>query len=424
MGCKLNYAETSTIAEALRGAGACDALRGERAEVCIVNTCSVTQVADSKSRQAVRRAVREHPGAAVVVTGCYAQLRPEEVASIEGVSLVVGAGHKARLPELLCASLASEGQQGAAAVHVDPSQPSREFFPACACGNRTRYFLKVQDGCDSFCTYCTVPFARGRSRSGSVASIVSQAEDVARRGGKEIVITGVNIGDFGKTTGETFLTLLRQLDKVEGIARYRISSLEPDLLTDEVLTFCAQSRAIMPHFHLPLQSGADEVLRLMHRHYDTALFASRVERIRELLPEAFIGVDVMVGARGETDQLFEASLRFVECLPVSQYHVFTYSERPGTAALKIPHAVSVMQKRERSRQLLSVSQRKLQAFYERFVGSVRPVLLEHTSRRGVRSGFTDNYIKVEVRTDRDNEIADVRLDGWNEARTALKGTIV
>ncbi len=425
LGCKLNYAETSTIAETLRRAGVCDAGRGERADICIVNTCSVTQVADSKSRQAIRRVLREHPRATVVVTGCYAQLRPHEVASIEGVSLVVGAGHKARLPELLCARLASDGQQqGAASVHIDPSQQAREFFPACDCGSRTRYFLKVQDGCDSFCTYCTVPFARGRSRNGTVASIVSQAEEVARRGGKEIVITGVNIGDFGKTTGETFLTLLRQLDEVEGIARYRISSIEADLLTDEVLSFCAQSRAIMPHFHLPLQSGSDEVLRLMHRHYDTALFASRVERIRELLPDAFIGVDVIVGTRGETDELFDASLRFVEQLPVSQYHVFTYSERPGTAALKIPHAVSTVQKREHSRLLLSVSERKLRAFYERYVGTVRPVLLEHTRRRGVRSGFTDNYIKVEVQTDRDNEIADVRLDGWNEARTALKGTIV
>ncbi len=426
LGCKLNYAETATIAEAMLQAGACAASRGERADVCIVNTCSVTQVADSKSRQVIRRVLREHPCATVVVTGCYAQLRPNDVAGIEGVSLVVGMGHKSLLPELLDAYIGSHPlvAERAPSVHVDPSQQAREFFPACSCGSRTRYFLKVQDGCDSFCTYCTVPFARGRSRNGTIASIVRQAEEVARHGGKEIVITGVNIGDFGRTTGETFLELLRQLDGVEGIARYRISSIEADLLTDDVLGFCAHSRAFMPHFHLPLQSGSDEVLRLMHRHYDTALFASRVERIRELLPDAFIGVDVIVGTRGETDERFETSLRFVERLPVSQYHVFSYSERPGTAALRIPHVVSARQKHERSRQLLSVSERKTRAFYERYVGTVRPVLLEHTGRRNVRSGFTDNYIKVEVPADRDNEIVDVRLSGWNEARTALKGTIV
>ncbi len=423
LGCKLNFAETSTIAERLRGAGVTVAGKGEEADICIVNTCSVTQVADSKSRQAIRRILRENPHATVVVTGCYAQLRPEEVVAIEGVSLVVGAEHKASIPELLCLRLASD-ERGTVDVHIVPSQQVREFSPSCSCGNRTRYFLKVQDGCDFYCTYCTVPFARGRSRSGTIASIVEQAAEVAGKGGKEIVITGVNIGDFGKTTGETFVDLLRQLDKVEGIARYRISSIEPDLLTDEVLAFCAQSTAFMPHFHLPLQSGSDEVLRLMHRHYDTAFFASKVERIREVMPDAFIGVDVIVGTRGETNECFESSLRFLDQLPVSQYHVFSYSERPGTAALRIPHVVSSKQKHERSQQVLSISGRKTQAFYERYIGTVRPVLLEHTRRRNVRSGFTDNYIKVEVPTDRDNEIMNVSLDRWNESKTALQGTIV
>ncbi len=423
LGCKLNFAETSTIGELLREAGVSVAGKGEEADICIVNTCSVTQVADSKSRQAIRRVLREHPHATVVVTGCYAQLRPEEVAAIEGVSLVVGAEHKASIPELLCNRLASS-ERGTVDVHIVPSQQVRDFSPSCSCGNRTRYFLKVQDGCDFYCTYCTVPFARGRSRCGSIASIVEQATEVASKGGKEIVITGVNIGDFGKTTGETFVDLLCQLDKVEGIARYRISSIEPDLLTDEVLAFCAQSTAFMPHFHLPLQSGSDEVLKLMHRHYDTAFFASRVERIREMMPDAFIGVDVIVGTRGETNECFESSLRFLDQLPVSQYHVFSYSERPGTAALNIPHEVSSKQRHERSQQVLSISGRKTQAFYECYIGAVRPVLLEHTQRRNVRSGFTDNYIKVEVTTERDNEIVSVRLDRWNESKTALLGTIV
>ncbi len=426
LGCKLNFAETSTMAERLREAGISVAKRGEKADLCLINTCSVTEVADAKSRQAIRRLVREHPEAAVVVTGCYAQLRPSEVGEIEGVDLVVGAEAKARLPQLITALLTSRADSSC------PPPPKRQegktaeirtFVPSCACGNRTRYFLKVQDGCDSFCTYCTVPYARGRSRCASVASLVAQAREAASRGGKEIVLTGVNIGDYGKTTGESLLQLMRELDQVEGIERYRLSSIEPDLLGDDILDFIASSRAFMPHFHLPLQSGSDEVLRLMHRHYTASAFASTVESIRRRLPQAFIGVDVIVGTRGESDALFQESLRMMASLDVSQYHVFSYSERPGTAALRLPHPVDPREKHRRSRQALALSKAKLKDFYERNLGTTRPVLLEHSVKGGLRRGFTDNYIRVEVATETaDNEVVDVRLDGWNQEGTLLKGT--
>ncbi|MCD7721303.1 MAG: tRNA (N(6)-L-threonylcarbamoyladenosine(37)-C(2))-methylthiotransferase MtaB [Prevotellaceae bacterium] len=426
LGCKLNFAETASLAERLLGEGVQTAGKGEVADLCIVNTCSVTEVADAKSRQAIRRMVRLHPGACVVVTGCYAQLKPKEIAMIEGVSLVVGTERKAQIIELIGELLAKNKAEDAGQTQVEATRTAeiRSFVPSCACGNRTRYFLKVQDGCDYFCTYCAIPFARGRSRNASVSSLVRQAQAVASRGGKEIVLTGVNIGDFGKTTGERFVDLVRQLDTVEGIARYRISSIEPDLLTDEIVQVCASSRSFMPHFHLPLQSGADEVLRLMRRHYDADLFCSKVNLIRELMPDAFVGVDVIVGTRGETSALFEQSLKVMEELPVSQFHVFSYSERPGTAALRIPHRVTAQEKHERSQRVLALSEQKTRAFYEKYIGTVRPVLLEHGPRRNVRTGFTDNYIKVEVRSELDNEIVSVRLDGWNEQKTMLRGTVV
>ena len=409
LGCKLNFAETSTIARQLADVGVRKAKKGEAADFCIINTCSVTEVADHKCRQAIHKLVRQNPGAFVVVTGCYAQLKPQEVAAIPGVSLVLPQSEKGKIIERL--------QSLSAPVGADNDC----FVPSCSRGDRTRYFLKVQDGCNYFCTYCTIPFARGRSRNGSIASLVEQAQQAAAEGGKEIVLTGVNIGDFGRATGESFLDLLCALDKVEGIERYRISSIEPNLLTDEVLQFCAGSRAFMPHFHIPLQSGSDEVLRLMHRRYDTALFASKVVRVRELMPDAFIGVDVIVGTRGETAELFDEAERFIRSLPVSQLHVFSYSERPGTAALRIPHVVRPEEKHERSQRLLTISNQKLQAFYERFLGTTRPVLLEHSRTPGLFNGFTDNYIKVEYRGEgRDNTIIPLCLNEWNEEQTALK----
>ncbi|MBR5919165.1 MAG: tRNA (N(6)-L-threonylcarbamoyladenosine(37)-C(2))-methylthiotransferase MtaB, partial [Prevotella sp.] len=367
LGCKLNFSETSTFAKMLQQMGVVTAEKGEEADICLINTCSVTEVADHKCRQTIHRVVRQHPKAFVVVTGCYAQLEPAKIGRIEGVDLVLGANEKANLIQFLSDAWAERDRSnGNAEVHaVEKTRDITTFAPSCSRGNRTRYFLKVQDGCNYFCTYCTIPFARGFSRNPSIASLVAQAEEAAREGGKEIVLTGVNIGDFGRTTGESFLDLVKALDEVEGISRYRISSLEPDLLTDELIEFCAQSRAFMPHFHIPLQSGSDEVLKLMHRRYDTALFAHKIQLIKERMPDAFIGVDVMVGTRGETPEYFEACYEFLRSLDVTQLHVFPYSERPGTAALQIPHVVSDKEKKQRSQRLLRLSDEKTEAFYAR-----------------------------------------------------------
>lgn len=430
LGCKLNFAETSSVGQQLRQAGVETVRPGEVADVCIVNTCSVTEVADAKCRQAIHRLVRRHPGALVVVTGCYAQLKPSEVSAIDGVDLVLGSEQKADIVRHVSERLQMMPEERALAAHeslVSRTADIRIFVPSCSCGDRTRYFLKVQDGCDYYCTYCTIPFARGRSRNGRIASLVEQARQAAEDGGREIVITGVNIGDFGRSTGESFLQLIMALDQVQGIDRYRISSIEPNLLTDEVIQFCAQSRAFMPHFHIPLQSGSDEVLRLMHRRYDTSFFADKVARVHELMPDAFIGVDVIVGTRGETDACFQDSLRFMSGLDVAQYHVFSYSERPGTKALQIPHRVRPQEKHERSQQVLALSEQKLHAFYDRFRGQARPVLLEHSRTPGLMHGFTDNYIRVELQVGAgqpDNIIVPVSLGGWNEADDALCGTIL
>ena len=424
LGCKLNFAETSTIGKTLAAAGVRKAREGERADICVINTCSVTELADKKCRQAIRRIHKEHPGAFVVATGCYAQLKPEEVAAIEGVDLVLGAEQKLDILQYIN-SLQKCGEDEAGRVAVTPSKDIRRFSPSCSADDRTRHFLKVQDGCDYFCSYCTIPFARGRSRNGSIASLVRQAEEVAREGGREIVLTGVNIGDFGKTTGESFLDLIRALDRVEGIERYRISSIEPNLITDEAIDFVAGSRSFMPHFHIPLQSGSDSVLKLMRRRYDTALFRHKIEKIKQVLPEAFIGVDVIVGTRGETEAYFEETRSFLESLDITQLHVFSYSERPGTMALRIDNPVPPEEKHRRSQVLLELSERKLAAFYEAHIGETARVLVEHTLHGEWMHGFTENYIKVELPYDErlSNEVRSVRLGGWNEDRSALKGEL-
>ena len=417
LGCKLNFAETSSLRDQLQAQGILPAVDGEEADVCIVNTCSVTETADQKCRQAIHRLHRQHPDAAIIVIGCYAQLKASEIARMEGVDLVLGMEQKGEVPQRIHQLLARKAQlaTAGAACHESvavPTKDIRTFVPSCSRGDRTRYFLKVQDGCNYYCTYCTIPIARGRSRNGSIASLVAQAEEVARQGGKEIVITGVNIGDFGRTTGETFLQLIQALDRVEGIERYRISSIEPNLLTDEIIEWCARSRAFMPHFHIPLQSGSDTVLRLMHRHYDTALFRTKVERIRQVMPDAFIGVDVIVGTRGETAECFEETYTFLESLDISQLHVFSYSERPGTKALEIPHVVSPQAKHARSQRLIALSERKHRAFCQRFVGTVRPVLWEHAREGQPMQGFTDNYVRVEMPADHqalDNTITSITL---------------
>ena len=393
LGCKLNYAETSSLRDRLCALGVTDAADGEQADFCIVNTCSVTGEADAKCRHAINRLHRQHPQALIAVMGCYAQLAADVLTRIEGVGLVVGMEHKGRIVELLEQALA--GTEGGLAF-TSPLADIRTFVPSCSRGERTRYFLKVQDGCNYYCTYCTIPIARGRSRNGSIASLVEQAEEAARHGGREIVITGVNIGDFGHSTGESFYGLVRALDAVEGIQRYRISSIEPNLLTDEIIDFCAGSRAFMPHFHIPLQSGSDDVLRLMRRRYDTALFRRKVERIRSVMPDAFIGVDVIVGTRGETEAYFEDAFRFIESLDISQLHVFSYSERPGTKALEIPHVVTPQEKHDRSRRLIALSEEKRLAHYRRYIGTERMVLWEHAREGQPLLGWTDNYIRVRL----------------------------
>lgn len=398
LGCKLNFAETSSLRDQLEREGVQTIQKGEHADICIVNTCSVTDVADHKCRQAIHRFTREHPGAFVVVMGCYAQLKADEIATFDGVDLVLGMEQKGDVLRYIEERMAQkEALNGGDACHEAISVSTKDirtFVPSCSRGDRTRYFLKVQDGCNYYCTYCTIPIARGRSRNGSIASLVKQAEQVAAEGGKEIVLTGVNTGDFGRSTGETFLQLIKALDQVEGIERYRISSIEPNLLTDEIIEFCAQSRAFMPHFHIPLQCGSDTVLKLMHRHYDTALFAQKIARIKHIMPDAFIGVDVIVGMRGETDECFEESYNFIKSLNISQLHVFSYSERPGTKALEIPYVVSAQTKHERSQRLLALSEEKRRAHYAQFIGATRPVLWEHARDNEPMQGFTDNYIRV------------------------------
>lgn len=423
LGCKLNFSETSTFAKMLQEMGVQTVAKGEQADICLINTCSVTEVADHKCRQAIHRLVRQHPNAFVVVTGCYAQLKPEQVSKIEGVDLVLGANEKANLIQFLSDSFVR--RDSVANYHTVKTKDIKTFAPSCSRGNRTRYFLKVQDGCDYFCTYCTIPYARGFSRNPTIASLVTQAEDAAREGGKEIVLTGVNIGDFGKTTGERFIDLVKALDAVEGISRYRISSLEPDLLSDELIDFCAHSRAFMPHFHIPLQSGSDTILKLMHRHYDRQLFADKIQRIKSVMPDAFIGVDVMVGCRGETPKCFEETYDFLCSLDVTQLHVFPYSERPGTAALKIPYKVSDADKRERSKRLLDLSDEKTHAFYQRYIGKEAEVLFEKAPRGKAMHGFTKNYIRVELspadsRVEYDNQLMQVRLADFNHDQTALR----
>ena len=433
LGCKLNFSETSTFARTLYNMGVRDAKKTEQADICLINTCSVTEVADHKCRQIIHRMVRQNPGAFVIVTGCYAQLESATVAKIEGVDLVLGSNEKADLVQYLSDAWnkvdtakeeTSEGE-----YHSVKTKDIKSFQASCSRGNRTRYFLKVQDGCNYFCTYCTIPFARGFSRNPTIQSLVAQAEEAAREGGKEIVLTGVNIGDFGKTTGESFLDLVKALDKVEGIQRFRISSLEPDLIDDELIAYCAESRAFMPHFHIPLQSGSDEVLELMHRRYDTALFARKIKLIKEKMPDAFIGVDVMVGSRGERPEYFEDCYNFLDSLPVTQLHVFPYSERPGTAALSIPYVVDDREKKHRAHKLLKLSDEKTRAFYAAHIGQEADVLFEKAARGKAMHGFTDNYIRVELSPDQakeeyDNQILRVRLGEFNFDQSSLKAELL
>lgn len=416
LGCKLNFAETSAIGRMLRNAGIETARNGEPPDIIIINTCSVTETADHKGRQIIRQLARRWPEATVVVTGCYAQLKPREVADIEGVDIVLGAYEKGKILDFMEKWLEERSRK----VAVTPVAEINTFTPVCESGDRTRWFLKVQDGCDYYCTYCTIPYARGRSRSGSITDLVRLAKEAGQEGAREIVITGVNIGEFGRDNGTRLINLIKALDEVEEVDRYRISSIEPNLLTDEIIDFVAISRAFMPHFHIPLQSGSDNVLKMMNRRYTTGLFESRIAHIRNVMPDAFIGVDVIAGARGETEEEWEKSREFILNLPITRLHVFPYSERPGTAALRLPNPVNTRDRHKRVAQLMDISDSKLKDFIQSQEGKSRRVLWEHTIfPDGTIQGFTDNYIRI-ISPARDalpNNITRLRLSKDNISPT-------
>lgn len=395
LGCKLNFAESSALGKQLIERGHTKAKQNEPADICIINTCSVTDAADHKDRQAIHRIRRQNPDATLIVTGCYAQLKPQEISKIEGVDYVLGMDEKFSIPLFI-----DQLEQQREKVMTSRIREIDSFHAAYSKDDRTRCFLKVQDGCNYFCTYCTIPLARGKSRNGSIASVVEQARKAIAEGAKEIVLTGVNIGDFGRSTDETFLGLLQALDRIDGEVRYRISSCEPNLLTDEIIAFVATSRHFAPHFHIPLQSGSNEVLRLMKRHYNRELFQERIERIKSLMPQAFIGVDVMVGVRGETQEYFEDAYRFIDSLPVSQLHVFTYSERDNTKMLEITPIVPQRERKRRSDVLHKLSEQKLRQFYEEHKGEKATVLWEGKREGDMMSGFTENYIRVQTPYDK------------------------
>ena len=402
LGCKLNFAETSTIAKQLADAGVRVVKRGEQAD-----TCSVTEVADKKCRQAIHKIVRENPGAYVVVTGCYGQLKPEEVSSIPGVDIVLGQDMKGSVLENLNNLIKRDS-----GIHKTvKAKDIKTFVHSCSKGDRTRYFLKVQDGCDYKCAYCTIHYARGSSRNIPIADIVAEAKEIAAAGQKEIVITGINTGDFGRTTGEKFIDLLKALDRVEGIERYRISSIEPNLITDEIIEFCASSPKFVPHFHIPLQSGSTRILGLMRRRYTAEKYRERIAKIRELMPDAFLGVDVIVGFPGEGEEEFMETYRLLEEVGASFLHIFPFSERPGTPAVEMPNKVQSRIATERVERLEELSNRLYKAFAERYLGSIREVLFESTDHNGLMYGYTDNYLRVAAPYDttRINTICSVRL---------------
>lgn len=418
LGCKLNFAETSHIGKQLIEAGYLKARSGEEADICIVNTCTVTDTADRKCRQAIHRLHREYPHAIMIVTGCYAQLKPQEIADIEGVNLVLGSNEKFNILEYL---QTFENQNNSQIFH-SKQQELKTFHPSCSYEDRTRYFLKIQDGCDYYCTYCTIPFARGRSRNGSISEITTLAEKAISEGAKEIVLTGVNVGDFGKSTSESFFNLLKALDELPYEIRFRISSIEPDLLSDEIIKWIAQSRHFMPHFHIPLQSGSNEILRIMRRRYNSELFASKIDTIKKWMPDAFIGVDVIVGVRGETKKLFEETKNFISSLNISQLHVFTYSERQSTKMLEIKEIVPSSERKRRSEILHQLSDEKIKIFYEQQIGKPAQVLWENRRKGEKMLGFTQNYVKVEKNYDKKsvNTIQNIILGSWNREHTALQ----
>ena len=390
LGCKLNFAETSAISRQFTDSGYARVEMEEHPDVLVINTCSVTDQADKKCRNIVNRAIRHNPGVYVAVIGCYAQLKPQEIANIEGVNIVLGANEKFNIVQHVESSSVEEK----GLIKAGEIKDVKTFIPSYSKGDRTRTFLKVQDGCNYFCAFCTIPLARGRSRSATIEETLDQARKAILDGAKEIVLTGVNIGDFGTSHGETLLELVKQLDELPGVERYRISSIEPNLLTDEIIDFVSKSKKFMPHFHIPLQSGSDDILAAMRRRYRTELYRNRIQDIKNKMPDACIGVDVIVGFPGETDELFTETQQFLSELPVSYLHVFTYSERDNTTALRIQEVVPMEKRYERNKILRILSEKKKRAFYSEHLESERPVLWEGENDEGKISGFTDNYIKV------------------------------
>jgi len=408
LGCKLNFSETSTIARSFQEKGFARVDFKETADVYVINTCSVTDSADKKSRAMIRQATRQNPAAFVVVIGCYAQLKPEEAATIDGVDLILGANDKFNITKYL----EKLEKHSISELHGCTFNEITEFQPSSSYGDRTRSFLKVQDGCNYFCTYCTIPLARGKSRNPSIEMLVREAKNLTKQGIQEINLTGVNIGDFGRSTGESFLELLRALDQTEELVRIRMGSVEPNLLGDEIISLVANSKKIAPHFHIPLQAGTDEMLHLMKRRYTTTLFQERVDAIRRLVPYAFIGVDVIAGMNGESANLFERAFDFIAQLDVSQLHAFPYSARANTKALSITGVVPIEERKNRTKQLIQLSEKKLNLFYQNNLGRTASVLFEDQHQKKYSSGWTENYIKVEVpfQTDLLNTTRQVRLN--------------
>lgn len=417
LGCKLNFSETSTIARLFEDGGYARVEIADQPDVVVINTCSVTDQADKKCRNIVSRALRNNPNAFVAVVGCYAQLKPEEIATIPGVDIVLGANEKFNILEHIQNSKLEKTQTA-----WSPIKDVKQFIPGYSFGDRTRTFFKVQDGCDYFCSFCTIPLARGRSRSASVVDTVAEIEKVAKTGVKEVVLTGVNIGDFGAGTNENLLDLIREFDKIEGIARFRISSIEPNLLTDEIIRFVATSQKFVPHFHIPLQSGNDEILQRMRRRYDRALYADRIKTIKTLMPNCCIGVDVITGFPGETHERFVDTMQFLIDLDISYLHVFTYSERDNTTAVRMDEVVPMEERRRRTLQLQNLSDKKRRAFYEAQRGKTMRVLFEQDEDEGRINGFTDNYVKVSIPFDENlrNTTQQVELlDFWGDSVAGL-----
>ncbi|MBQ9417512.1 MAG: tRNA (N(6)-L-threonylcarbamoyladenosine(37)-C(2))-methylthiotransferase MtaB [Bacteroidales bacterium] len=406
LGCKLNYAETSDLLRRIAASGHTIVDFSQTADLYLINTCTVTATAEKKCRNAISQAHRTNPEAQIAVVGCFAQVAAEQLKQLPGVSLVLGNDRKHLLPALLQNQETLNNQNTPINPSIQsnpinpsnpinqPPQPLSPFTPQYSLGDRTRSFLKIQDGCDYFCTYCAIPLARGRSRSATIASTLHAAREIARSGAREIVLTGVNTGTFGLHNGETLLDLLRALDTIEGIARYRISSIEPNLLTPDIISFIASSRAFLPHFHIPLQAGSDHVLQLMHRRYTTALYREKAELIHRLMPDACIAADILAGFNGETEPEFRSTLQFLSSLPIAYLHVFTYSDRPGTAALRLPEKIPVAVRHEHTARLLALSARLHRSFLNSQMGQSRPVLWESSPHGHLMHGLTDNYIRL------------------------------